>query len=127
MSPITLDKNQAFARCPNGTHKPSGDCETVVPHTGLPRCPNGFHRSPSGICEQVGSSASSESSGSLNAVSPSPFPESSNNNPIPPSMGESESGSQCDQSLWNHVYNPYSYIQIFEVMTNKETLKMTCI
>lgn len=106
MSTIAPDKNQAFARCPNGTHKsPSGDCETVVSHTGLPRCPNGFHRSPSGICEQVGSSASSEGSGSLNTVSPSPFAESSNN-PTSSIMNESTLGWQCDQSLWNHVYNP---------------------
>jgi hypothetical protein len=91
MSAITPDKNQVFARCPNGTHKsPSGDCETVVSHTGLPRCPNGFHRSPSGVCEQVGSSASNEDSGSLNTVSLSQFAESSNNNPTPSSRGESE-------------------------------------
>ena len=51
-----------IARCPNGTHRsPSGDCEEVVPHTGLPRCPNGYHRGPSGNCEQVSSSSSSPS------------------------------------------------------------------
>jgi hypothetical protein len=50
------DKNQAFARHPNGTHKSSnGDCETVVSHTGLLRCSKGFHRSPGGIREQVAS------------------------------------------------------------------------
>lgn len=103
----TPDKNQAFARCPNGTHKsPSGDCETVVPHAGLPRCPNGFHRSPGGICEQVGSSENSGGSGSLNTVPPSPFAESNNNNPAPSSMSESALGWQCDQSLWNRIYNP---------------------
>jgi hypothetical protein len=112
MSAVTPDKNQAFARCPNGTHKsPSGDCETVIPHAGFPRCPNGFHRSPSGICEQVGSSSSSSSSsdgsGSLNTLSPfSPFAGNSNNNPIPSITSESTPGAQCDQSLWNHVYNP---------------------
>jgi hypothetical protein len=51
---IESAQHQAFARCPNGTHKsPSGDCETVVPHPPLPRCPNGSHRSPSGDCEKV--------------------------------------------------------------------------
>src|SRR5438876_8391535 len=120
MSAITPDKNQAFARCPNGTHKsPSGDCETVVPHAGLPRCPNGFHRSPSGICEQAGSSSSSEGSGSLNTVSPSsPFSGNSNNNPTPSSMSESTSGWPCDQSLWNHVYNP----QRLEVVESCKTV-----
>ena len=107
MSATTPDKNQAFARCPNGTHKsPSGDCETIVPHVGLPRCPNGFHRSPSGTCEQVGSSENSGSGGSLNTVPPSPFAESNNNNLAPSIMSESALGWQCDQSLWNHIYNP---------------------
>jgi hypothetical protein len=53
-STAILATNQAFARCTNGTHmSPSGDCEVVVAHTGLPRCPNVFHRSPGGACEQV--------------------------------------------------------------------------
>jgi hypothetical protein len=56
-----LDQYYAFARCPNGTHKsPSGVCEQVVPHEGMPRCPNGFHRSPSGICEAVNGNSNSE-------------------------------------------------------------------
>jgi hypothetical protein len=104
--PIT-QPHHAFARCPNGTHKsPSGDCEAVVPHTGLPRCPNGFHRSPSGNCEEV-SSSSSPSSGSndehstdsvasITPSSPSPI--------IPSSVSASSNG--CDQTLWNHIYNP---------------------
>ena len=108
MSTNTPDKNQAFARCPNGNHKsPNGDCETVIPHAGLLRCPNGFHMSPSGICEQVESSAGRDGSGSLNTVPSGPsFGENSNNNPTPSNMSESASGSQCDRSLWNHVYNP---------------------
>jgi hypothetical protein len=107
ISVTTPDKNQAFARCPNGTHKsPSGDCETVVPHVGFPRCPNGLHRSPGGTCEQVGSSENSGGGGSSNIVPPSPFAESNNNNPVRSSMSESASGRQCDQSLWNHIYNP---------------------
>jgi hypothetical protein len=37
-SSIMTIQHQAFARCPNGTHKsPSGDCEAVVPHIGLLR------------------------------------------------------------------------------------------
>jgi hypothetical protein len=81
MSVITPDKNQAFARCPNGTHK-----------------------SASGVCEQVRSSENSgSSSGSLNTVTPSPFAKS---NPAPSSMSKSALGWQCDQSLWNHIYNP---------------------
>ena len=65
---IIVPTSITIARCSNGTHKsPSGDCETVVPHTGFPRCPNGFHRSPSGDCEQVNPSSplppSSESNG----------------------------------------------------------------
>ena len=91
------------------TQSPSGDCETVVPHTGLPRCPNGSHRSPSGDCEQVSSSPSSETndaSGSTN------FEQLDNTVPLlsSPSTTSSStiptSSDQCDQSLWDHVYNP---------------------
>jgi hypothetical protein len=125
MSVNTPDKNQAFARCPNGTHKsPSGDCETIVPHAGLPRCPNGFHRSPGGICEQAASSGNNGGSSSLNTEDTSsnsahnnnisaPFTAESsnnNNNPMVPSFNTSQSTSteegKCDKSLWNHVYNP---------------------
>jgi hypothetical protein len=108
MSAVIPDTNQAFARCPNGTHKsPNGDCETVISHAGLPRCPNGFHRSPSGICEQVESSASRYGSGILSTVQPPlSAAENSNNNPTPSNTSEPASGLQCDQSLWNHVYNP---------------------
>src|SRR5690349_23030965 len=84
---VAIENHQAFARCPNGTHKsPSGDCEAVVPHTGLPRCPNGFHRSPGGNCEQVGASdnagsggSSSRSTDNAGAVSPTKV----NNSPPP--------------------------------------------
>src|ERR1051325_1490884 len=105
---LVIPYHQVLARCPNGTHKsPSGNCEAVVPHTGLPRCPNGFHRSPSGNCEEVSSSSSS---------SPSPSSESNDGSrlgsttpllrsPITPST-VSTSSSECDQTLWNHVYNP---------------------
>jgi hypothetical protein len=131
MSATTLDKNQAFARCPAGTHKsPSGDCETVASHAGLPRCPNGFHRSPGGICEPVASpgnnGGSTSSSSGLNTegrstngannnnISPLLSAENSNNNnninPTAPSLNISQSTptdeDKCDQSLWNHVYNP---------------------
>jgi hypothetical protein len=100
-----------IARCPNGTHKsPSGDCEAVVPHTGLPRCPNGFHKSPSGNCEEVSSlssppsgsndgSASTEDDGSVASTTPS-----SPSRITPSSVPTSSNG--CDQTLWNHVYNP---------------------
>ena len=128
MSATTLNRNLAFARCPNGLHKsPSGDCETVVPHTGLPRCPNGFHRSPSGICKQVaspGNNGSSKSSSSSSRTDDTSSNSASNNNNISPPFA-AESGSndltlqsfnthqsksseegKCDQSLWNYVYNP---------------------
>lgn len=95
----------ALARCPNGTHKsPSGVCEEVITHTGLPRCPNGFHRSPSGICEAVNSNSNNGNSetdhsnnvaGSHSIVVKMPF--STNTSSLP---------GQCDQTLWNHVYNP---------------------
>ena len=102
-----------IARCPNGTHKtPSGDCETVVPHEGLPRFTNGFHRSPSGDCEQVSSSPSPSSESndgsdstdfesdddSVASTAPLSYP--------PASSTVSTSSNQCDQSLWNHIYNP---------------------
>jgi hypothetical protein len=107
---IIMPTSITIARCPNGTHKsPSGDCETVVPHTGLPRCPNGFHRSPSGDCEQVSSSSSpslerndgSDSTGSDDSLTTTP-PLSS----PPASSTTSTSSNECDQTLWNHVYNP---------------------
>jgi hypothetical protein len=111
--PIFGQHHQALARCPNGTHKsPSGDCEAVVPHTGLPRCANGFHRSPGGTCEEV-SSSSSPSSGSNNdhgatesddSVA-STTPSSSSSSHITAST-VSTSSNGCDQSLWNHIYNP---------------------
>jgi hypothetical protein len=109
MFSIIIPTSITMARCPNGTHKsPSGDCEAVVPHSGLPRCPNGFHRSPSGDCERVSASSSDNdgiSSGSTN------FDQ--NDNSVPSLSSPSSSSSsvptssdQCDQSLWDHVYNP---------------------
>ena len=99
-----------LARCPNGTHRsPSGDCEAVVSHKGLPRCPNGFHRSPGGICEQVGSSSSSESDTS----SGSDQSDNSVTAPISSPPASSTSSNQCDQSLWDHVYNP-SRLQVVD-------------
>jgi hypothetical protein len=96
------------------TQSPSGDCEPVVPHTGLPRCPNGFHKSPSGDCEQFRSSSSSEtdvSSGSTN------FDQNDNSVPALSSPSSSSSAStssnQCDQSLWEHVYHP-SRLQVVD-------------
>jgi hypothetical protein len=108
--PIT-QHHHAFARCPNGTHKsPSGDCEAVVSHEGLPRCPNGFHRSPGGNCEEVSSSAS-PSTGSNDGSDATESDDSvasttlSSSSPIIPSS-VSTSSNGCDQTLWNHVYNP---------------------
>ncbi len=105
---LGLGDHQAFARCPNGTHKsPSGACEQVVPHEGLPRCPNGFHRSPSGICEAVnGGGGNSQTSNENNNVA------GTNNNinglgvETTSSNNVSSSPGQCDETLWNHVYNP---------------------
>lgn len=101
-----------IARCPNGTHKsPSGDCEAVVPHTGLPRCPNGFHRSPGGNCEQV-SSSSSPHSGSKDGTGSTESGDSVSSTITPSSPSPTipstvlTSSNECDQSLWNHIYNP---------------------
>lgn len=94
---LAVENNQAFARCPNGTHK-----------------------SPSGVCEQVASPGNNGGSSRLNTEGPSSnsvgnnniSPESSNNsnNPMAPSFNSSQSTpaeeGKCDQSLWNHVYNP---------------------
>jgi hypothetical protein len=92
------------------------------------RCQNGFHRSPNGTCEQVGSqSSSSNNNGSSSKSSshlfagdannpsqgssllPSQTPTVANdNNNTSPSANTftSSSAGQCDQSLWDHVYNP---------------------
>lgn len=111
-SPLRLEQFHAFARCPNGTHKsPSGTCEQVVPHEGLPRCPNGFHRSPNGTCEAVNGAGSNPQSntennnvaGSTNGLATE----------ITTSCNVSSSPGQCDQSLWNHVNNP-TRLQIVE-------------
>jgi hypothetical protein len=62
---IIMPTSITIARCPNGTHKnPSGDCEAVVSHEGLPRCPNGSHRSLSGDCERVRPSSSEDDTNS---------------------------------------------------------------
>jgi hypothetical protein len=100
-----------IARCPNGTHKsPSGDCEAEVPHTGLPRCPNGSHRSPSGNCEEVSSSSSPSSGSNDNSASTESDHSAASTTPSSPSpimpSSVSTSSNGCDQTLWNHVYNP---------------------
>jgi hypothetical protein len=110
---IIMPTSITIARCPSGTHKsPSGDCEPVVPHAGLPRCPNGFHRSPSGDCEKVSSSSpeSSVNSGSTNFDQndnsiPAPSSPTPLSSPLPPSSATTSS-NQCDQTLWKHIYNP---------------------
>jgi hypothetical protein len=102
------ETHQALARCPNGYHKsPSGDCEKVVPHQGLPRCPNGYHRSPSGICEAV-NDENSEGSNDNNIGEDSSASTDDNITPSPSMtpLPSSTLASQCDQSLWNHIYNP---------------------
>jgi hypothetical protein len=99
LTSIITIPHQAFARCPSGTHKsPSSSCEAVVPHTGLPRCPSGSHRSPSGVCEQVSSSGSNNDGITSSG-------ENNNINNLS-SATTSSSSNQCDESLWNHVYNP---------------------
>jgi hypothetical protein len=107
---IIVPTSITIARCSNGTHKsPSGDCETVVPHTGLPRCPNGFHRSPSGDCEQVNVSSpppSSESNDGSASTDIESDDDSIASNSFPSSSTVSTSSNRCDQSLWNHIYNP---------------------
>lgn len=113
---VIIQYHQALARCPNGKHKsPSGDCEAVVPHTGLPRCPNGFHRSPSGDCERVRPSSSEDdiSSGPTNNdQTDNSVPDLSSPSPASSSSAPTSS-DQCDQSLWDHVYNP-SRLQVVD-------------
>jgi hypothetical protein len=115
-SPIMTIQHQAFARCPNGTHKsPSGDCEAVVSHEGLSRCPNGFHRSPGGNCEEVRSSPSEDDTSSgptNNDQTDNPVPDLASTAPTSSSSAPTSS-DQCDQSLWDHVYNP-SRLQVVD-------------
>ena len=114
-SSVVTESHHAFARCPNGSHKsPSGDCEAVVSHTGLPRCPNGFHRSPGGICEQVGTSdnsgggaaSSTDNAGTEGPTTINNSPPLIVNDSTSTTGSESTTAGQCDQSLWDHVYNP---------------------
>jgi hypothetical protein len=110
--PSTLEQIHAFARCPNGTHKsPSGACEQVVPHEGMPRCPNGFHRSPSGICEAVNGNGNSATNNNNDLAGSSSNEIGSGNSnakvvETPYSSNASSLAGQCDQTLWNHVYSP---------------------
>ena len=129
--PYVFYPQKVEARCPNGYHKsPSGDCEQVVSHEGkLPRCPNGFHlvlteivresliimvmmatitmRSvsdiPSKNDKDTTSNTFSSSSGTTASIPPSPSVVTAS---------ESTPG-KCDDSLWNHVYNP-SRLQIVD-------------
>src|SRR5918912_4185490 len=112
---IIMPTSITVARCPNDMHKsPSGDCETVVSHTGLPRCPNGYHRSPSGDCEQVSSSSPSAPSSDSNDRSDSTNFETDDSVASTPSASSSPlssytvstSSDQCEQTLWKQVYNP---------------------
>ena len=117
---VVIQHHQAFARCPNGTHKsPSGDCETVVPYKGLSRCPNGFHRSPSGDCEPVTSSSESSEGGSSSESTNSDQNDNSVSSMSSPSLDSTAqtSSDQCDQSLWDHVYNP-SRLQVVDYCTS---------
>ncbi len=98
---ITIDRNQSFARCPNGSHiSPSGVCEQVIqPSTELPRCPNGYHRSPSLDCEPV--APSSNNSPYQNPTSPYYLQSQ-----LPPQAQFSQPQPQQGQPL----YNPYQVI-----------------
>jgi hypothetical protein len=107
MPATTPSKNQAFARCPNGTHKsPAGICERVASPGN-----NGGSSSTGSFTTEGPSSSSARKN---NNISPPFAAESSNNNnnninPAP-SLNTSQStpakDGKCDQSLWNHVYNP---------------------
>ena len=112
---IIVPQQIEASRCPNGYHKsPSGDCELVVPHEGLPRCPSGFHRSPSGICEAVNNESPDVERGSSSVGNEETDSNNKDNNltRLPPSSATTASSSAlygqkyCDQSLWQHVYNP---------------------
>jgi hypothetical protein len=121
----TLPQHHAFARCPNGTHKaPSGNCEAVTSHEGMPRCPNGYHRSPSGICESVNGSGNSQNNNNGNQAGGGSNNEINNRETSGVAEGEGQpsnsnnntsmsSSGQCDQTLWNHVYNP-ARLQVVE-------------
>ena len=125
--PYVFHPQQADARCPNGYHKsPSGDCERAVPHEGkLPRCPNGFHRSPDGDCERVADNDGSNNENQLSDIpskngkdtTSNSLSSSSGTPPVAPSpltLTASESTPRkCDDSLWNHLYNP-SRLQIVD-------------
>ena len=96
------EKHQAFARCPNGTHKsPSGDCESVA------------SSSPSSSEDNESVTSSERTSTTSRSQR-----ENNNNPSLPPTTPtatttNSTSGEQCDQSLWNHIYNP-SRLQVVD-------------
>jgi hypothetical protein len=95
--------------------------------------PDGFHRSPDGDCERVADNNSNDGSNNKNQLSDIPFengkdttssggnslPSSSSGTPFaapssPSTLTASESKpGKCDESLWNHVYNP-SRLQIVD-------------
>jgi hypothetical protein len=106
-SATLLNRDKAFARCPNGTHiSPSVDCEVVVASTGLSRCPNGSHRSPSGACEQVVSNSFNGNSGGSNNVSTfniaeNPFINGTNSNNSPPILSNSTNATNMMVQSFN--------------------------
>jgi hypothetical protein len=113
---LGLGDHQAIARCPNGTHKsPSGACEQVVPHEGLPRCPNGFHRSPNGTCEAVNGASNSQTNNANANIGGTNDNKGINNSWVetPSSNNASSPQGKCDETLWDHVYNP-TRLQIVE-------------
>jgi hypothetical protein len=116
---MMLESHQTFATCPNGFHKsPSGDCEAVTSHERLPRCSNGYHRSPSGNCEAVFGNE-----GNNNNLAGNIYNETNNGQATgivaesPSNNSTISSISQCDQSLWNHVYNP-ARLQVVDPLQN---------
>jgi len=80
---LSMEQHHAFARCPNGTHKsPSGSCEAVIGGGGSSQSNN-----------KNNNAAGADNINGLQVEAPS-----SNN--------VSSSPGQCDEALWNHVYNP---------------------
>jgi hypothetical protein len=126
-----LEPHQAFARCPNGFHKsPNGNCEAVTSHQGLPRCPNGYHRSPSGNCEAVSGNGNSEGNNN-NLVGNNNEITNGNTNGVvtessPSNNSTALSLGQCDQTLWNHVYNP-ARLQVVESCISIIQGKSSCV
>jgi hypothetical protein len=108
--------NKGKPRCPNGYHRsPGGICERVTSIGDNGGGSSDSDISGDGVIGSLGGeghSSKGASNGAINGDSSQPFADADTNNNNPESQSFRTNHStdskevKCDQSLWNHVYNP---------------------